>query len=258
MSKQKHDYFLRFASTDLGVVATVAMAFAQEDPAISAFNRGKDAFNRQDFKQAQMDFMESFSARHHPLTAYFLNYAYLKSFDFKGADMWGKTALAPSPPYSLEPRYADGAREIVRYAEARLAPPPPSSSSGGIGITTSAITSPPNPPVPDRLEPQTARRVTIEPPPLVHRALEASGTVQVENATYGGNCGAGAGNATQDISAKCNGQPSCSYAVDYTIIGDPVPGCAKNMTLAMAARERRRKRRCTWREKRRVLEKRLY
>ena len=49
----------------------------------------------------------------------------------------------------------------------------------------------------------------------------------IQSATYGGNCGAPGGNATSHIAAACNGRTSCDYTVDYQVLGDPAPGCAK-------------------------------
>ena len=47
-------------------------------------------------------------------------------------------------------------------------------------------------------------------------------------ATYGGNCRAPYGNVTAVLASQCNGLSRCDYVVDYRIIGDPVPGCAKD------------------------------
>jgi hypothetical protein len=61
---------------------------------------------------------------------------------------------------------------------------------------------------------------------------QASGTIIVEGATYGGNCGAGKGNATIQVSNACNGQTLCQYVVDFRVIGDPAPGCVKDFSLS--------------------------
>jgi hypothetical protein len=53
-------------------------------------------------------------------------------------------------------------------------------------------------------------------------------TISVTSATYGGNCGAPAGNVTSQLAAACNGRTTCSYTIDYRVLGDPAPGCAKN------------------------------
>jgi hypothetical protein len=52
--------------------------------------------------------------------------------------------------------------------------------------------------------------------------------IQVNSATYGGNCGATHGNQTYNLGTACDGALECSYVVDYRVIGDPAPGCAKN------------------------------
>lgn len=52
--------------------------------------------------------------------------------------------------------------------------------------------------------------------------------VQVLSATYGGNCRAAQGNVTNFLAAACDGKESCSYRVDYAVLGDPAPGCAKD------------------------------
>jgi hypothetical protein len=55
--------------------------------------------------------------------------------------------------------------------------------------------------------------------------------IRVLSATYGENCGATVGNSTYDVINDCSGQMSCNYVVDYTHLGDPAPGCAKQFTL---------------------------
>ncbi len=52
--------------------------------------------------------------------------------------------------------------------------------------------------------------------------------VVVTSATYGGNCGAPRGNATQHLAQACNGRISCDYVIDWQVIGDPKPFCGKN------------------------------
>lgn len=58
-----------------------------------------------------------------------------------------------------------------------------------------------------------------------------AGTISVTTATYGANCGVPAGNSTQAIAAVCNGQAICNYTVDYTVLGDPASGCAKDFIV---------------------------
>ena len=55
--------------------------------------------------------------------------------------------------------------------------------------------------------------------------------VRVLSATYGGNCGAAAGNASAGIRRECNGKSSCSYRVNVMIIGEPAAGCSKDFTV---------------------------
>lgn len=52
--------------------------------------------------------------------------------------------------------------------------------------------------------------------------------IRVIGATYGGNCGSPNGNATQHLAEICNGRETCEYVIDYRVLGDPVPGCAKD------------------------------
>eukprot|EP01084_Bolivina_argentea_P014995 28042_1 len=55
----------------------------------------------------------------------------------------------------------------------------------------------------------------------------ASGTIVITSATYGANCGAATDNQLDNLANACNSKSSCSYTVDYRIIGDPAPNCAK-------------------------------
>jgi uncharacterized membrane protein len=57
------------------------------------------------------------------------------------------------------------------------------------------------------------------------------GQIEVVQATYGSNCGAGFGNATRDVADACNGTQSCAYHVDVGRLGDPAPGCAKEFLV---------------------------
>ncbi|HXA85943.1 MAG TPA: hypothetical protein VNZ47_12750 [Candidatus Dormibacteraeota bacterium] len=52
--------------------------------------------------------------------------------------------------------------------------------------------------------------------------------ISVVSGTYGGNCGASHGNVTGALGSACNTLGHCDYIVDYTILGDPAPGCAKD------------------------------
>lgn len=56
--------------------------------------------------------------------------------------------------------------------------------------------------------------------------------IQIEHATYGGNVGAVRGNVTGHIAAACNRRTSCTYTIDFRIIGDPVPNREKDYYVA--------------------------
>jgi len=56
--------------------------------------------------------------------------------------------------------------------------------------------------------------------------------ISVVSATYGGNCGAPGGNATQDVVASCNGRTECSYSVKVERLGDPANGCGKDFAAS--------------------------
>jgi len=56
--------------------------------------------------------------------------------------------------------------------------------------------------------------------------------VQVVSATYGANCGAARDNVKSTLVAACDGRSRCEYIVDYQVIGDPAPGCAKTFEAA--------------------------
>jgi hypothetical protein len=52
--------------------------------------------------------------------------------------------------------------------------------------------------------------------------------IVVVRGLYGTNCPMNTGpDKTADLAATCNGKTSCAYRVDYTRIGDPAVGCAK-------------------------------
>jgi hypothetical protein len=53
------------------------------------------------------------------------------------------------------------------------------------------------------------------------------GVIHVIAGTYGQNCGVPQGNKTGHLARACNGRASCSYVIDYQIIGDPAYLCAK-------------------------------
>jgi hypothetical protein len=60
------------------------------------------------------------------------------------------------------------------------------------------------------------------------------GRIAVISATYGGNCGAPAGNATGKVEDECGGRWNCDYDVEVSTLGDPAPGCAKAFTVQYA------------------------
>lgn len=64
--------------------------------------------------------------------------------------------------------------------------------------------------------------------PVPRAGAASAGTIEVESATYGGNCGAPHGNETTDLAQACNGLPQCRYRIDYTAIGDPAVACGKD------------------------------
>lgn len=68
--------------------------------------------------------------------------------------------------------------------------------------------------------------------PYLQANEEDPGTgLKLISATYGANCGAKLGNATQSVKRTCNGKESCSYKVDVTVLGDPAGGCAKSFIV---------------------------
>jgi hypothetical protein len=56
--------------------------------------------------------------------------------------------------------------------------------------------------------------------------------ISIVSATYGGNCGAPSGNATQSVAAACGGKADCGYTVDVARLGDPAPNCGKDFAVA--------------------------
>lgn len=66
----------------------------------------------------------------------------------------------------------------------------------------------------------------------LRRGGGGANAIQVLAGTYGGNCPAqefstGRGNVTPKLSEACDGKTTCSYTVDYNVLGDPSVGCAK-------------------------------
>src|SRR4029079_406150 len=63
------------------------------------------------------------------------------------------------------------------------------------------------------------------PPP---QASRRSRSIQVVAGSYGQNCRAARGNVTAHLQQLCEGHSSCTYRVDYKVIGDPAYGCQKD------------------------------
>jgi hypothetical protein len=63
---------------------------------------------------------------------------------------------------------------------------------------------------------------------LATPAEEVATSLKLVSATYGANCGAKPGNATNSVRKYCNGKESCDYVVDVSSLGDPAGGCAKS------------------------------
>lgn len=59
----------------------------------------------------------------------------------------------------------------------------------------------------------------------------------VTGATYGGNCGAAAGNVTKQVGGFCGVSTNCIYGVDVATLGDPVFGCAKDFVVEYTCSE---------------------
>jgi hypothetical protein len=54
------------------------------------------------------------------------------------------------------------------------------------------------------------------------------GYIRIIAATYGRNCGAPYGNATNHLAEICDGRATCEYVIDFVVIGDPARGSAKD------------------------------
>jgi 4-amino-4-deoxy-L-arabinose transferase-like glycosyltransferase len=59
----------------------------------------------------------------------------------------------------------------------------------------------------------------------------ATGHLKVLRATYGANCGAPPGNATQAVQRECDGRSRCNFVVNVQDLGDPATGCAKEFEV---------------------------
>lgn len=62
-------------------------------------------------------------------------------------------------------------------------------------------------------------------------SLSVENGIRVLGATYGANCGAVRGNATDHLAKACDGKGECHYVLDVGKLGDPASGCAKNFIV---------------------------
>ena len=69
------------------------------------------------------------------------------------------------------------------------------------------------------------------PPGFGGQAQGRPAGISVTSASYGQSCKVPKGNQTQPLQAACNGKTTCQYTVDYKVIGDPAPNCAKDFTV---------------------------
>jgi hypothetical protein len=77
-------------------------------------------------------------------------------------------------------------------------------------------------------EPIKAAAPSTKSPP----AVPPTSGLNIRSATYGGNCGAGPGNATKVLARACNGRTDCDYKVDVGRLGDPAHGCGKDFVAS--------------------------
>ncbi|WP_109481868.1 hypothetical protein [Paraburkholderia sp. C35] len=54
--------------------------------------------------------------------------------------------------------------------------------------------------------------------------------IRIQSATYGANCGATAGNSTQDLATHCNDRTTCSYVVPARFDATQHASCARDFT----------------------------
>ena len=64
-------------------------------------------------------------------------------------------------------------------------------------------------------------------PTFTYGGGSSSNCIIVTDGSYGANWGAD-GNATVSLAQSCNGHSTCSYLVDWHVLGDPYPGKEKN------------------------------
>ena len=70
--------------------------------------------------------------------------------------------------------------------------------------------------------------VVAPPPPPPPPPSRRSRAIRVVAGSYGQNCRAARGNVTTHLQQLCEGHSSCTYRVDYKVIGDPAYGCRKD------------------------------
>jgi hypothetical protein len=61
--------------------------------------------------------------------------------------------------------------------------------------------------------------------------LSCAPGISVSSATYGGNCAAPDGDATQQLAVSCNGKTDCDFQVNADRLGDPAVGCDKDFAV---------------------------
>ena len=92
-----------------------------------------------------------------------------------------------------------------------------------------------------RYDDGTSQTVRLERPSEAITQIEFSGGkrapgpdrawypgIRVISGSYGSNCGARYGNATDHLAAVCDGKMICEYVIDSNVIGDPARGCLKS------------------------------
>ena len=65
------------------------------------------------------------------------------------------------------------------------------------------------------------------------KAAAAQKIITVSTASYGKNCPSATNpDVTADIAKACNGKASCTYTVDFRVLGDKAPNCAKTYEVS--------------------------
>jgi peptidoglycan/LPS O-acetylase OafA/YrhL len=129
----------------------------------------------------------------------------------------GEAGLGSRLDLSCMSEVAAGDKAAMPAVGAVSAKAEPAASVMPASAVTPVSTDPPAPP---NAKIQTAA-VDAQP----------GGEIHVRSATYGGNCGAPLGNATNDAQMSCDGDRKCTYTVDAVRLGDPAPGCGKAFTV---------------------------